>query len=225
MSGHPKPRTQPHIAVIGDMLDSRAASGSRRMRIQKRFNQFIGGLNRSAHYGPALRSRFAITLGDEFQGILNNASVLPDLIWDVTNATDLPAFRLGIGYGTIDTEIPPYAINLDGPALHHARTAIDIAKKEGFLGGVFVGFGEEIDVAANGVARLLWFQMHKRTPAQLRVLGLLREGRTQVEIARRLRRKPQVINKQKIAAGWEAFHAGEQALCAILRLGTAAPGK
>jgi hypothetical protein len=201
------------------MLASRTLTGGKRLRAQARFTEFIERLNRDTRYRGALRSKFAITLGDEFQGILRDASILPDLIWDIANATDLPVFRLGIGYGRLDTAIPSFAINLDGPALHHARAAIDIAKSEKLLGGVFFGFGSEVDQAANGVARLLWFHMQKRTPAQRTIIGLLRQGHSQVEIAQLIHRTPQAVNAHKNAAGWDAFHAGEQAMRAILRLG------
>ncbi|MFZ0743085.1 MAG: SatD family protein [Terracidiphilus sp.] len=216
---------QPHTAVIGDMLDSRNLSGKERMRVQIRFTRFIEDLNRNPRYSSALLSKFAITLGDEFHGILKDASVLPDLLWDVDNAADLPKFRIGVGYGRIDTEIPPYAINLDGPALHHAREAIDVAKSEKLLGGVFSGFGEEVDKVANGIARLLWFHMDKRTEAQRSVIGFLRQGFSQTEIAGLIRKTPQAVTDHKIAAGWDAYHAGEQALCAILKIGTTRPGK
>ncbi len=202
------------------MLASRTLSSGERMRLQVRFTKFIAALNRNKRYQSAVLSKFAITLGDEFHCILSDATVLPNLIWDLSNAPGLLAFRLGIGYGRIDTIIPPYAVNLDGPALHHARAAIDIAKSEKILGGVFSGFGEEADIAANGIARMLWFHMQTRTRAQRSVIGFLRQGYSQTEIARLIKRTPQAVTQHKIAAGWDAYHAGEQALCAILKLGT-----
>ena len=216
----PTRNTRLYTAVIGDMVDSRTISGHARMRVQLRFSRFIAELNRNPRYRRALRSRFAITLGDEFHCVLQDPLVLPDLLWDVDNAADLPHFRIGIGYGKIDTEIPTYAVNVDGPALHHAREAIDLAKKEDLLGGVFAGFGEQNDLVANGVARLLQFQLEKSTSIQRNILGLLRQGRSQVEIAALTGRSPQAVSDHKSAAGWDAFHAGELALCGILKLAT-----
>ncbi len=191
------------------------------MRVQIRFTKFIDNLNGNPHYSSALLSKFAITLGDEFHGILKDATVLPDLLWDLENDASLPKFRIGVGYGKIDTEIPPYAINVDGPALHCARAAIDHAKSENLLGGVFRGFGDDVDQVADGIARLLWFHLRKRTAAQRSIIGLLRQGYSQNEIAKLIHRTPQAVNDHKAAAGWDAFHAGEQALRAILKLGTA----
>ena len=211
-----------YTAVIGDMLASRTLSRMDRRRVQSRFTRFIDLLNQDARYSKALVSKFAITLGDEFQCVLSDASVLPDLIWDIANAEELPEFRVGIGYGRIDTEIPAYAINLDGPALHHAREAIDAAKSKKILGGVFAGFGGEQDAALNGVARLLWFHLHKRTAAQRKVIGYLRQGMTQVEIAQKTNRTPQAVSEHAIGAGWEAYDAGERGFRAILAIATSA---
>lgn len=204
----------PYTAVIGDMLASRKLRSPQRMRVQVDFNQFVDSLNQ--RYRSALVSEFAITLGDEFQGILSDPRVIPEIIWDVSNAAKLPRFRLGVGYGAIHTIIPRRAINLDGPGLHHARAAIETARHNGLLGGVFCGFGSNTDVIANGIARLLQFHFSRRSPAQLRILGLLRAGHSQAEIARITGKTPQAINSHKNASGWDAYRAGEEALRRLL---------
>jgi hypothetical protein len=214
-----------YTAVIGDMLASKTLTGTRRAETQRKFAAFIDALNNNPHYQQALTSKFVITLGDEFQAILKDASVLPDLIWDISHAPGLPAFRLGIGYGTIDTEIPPYAINLDGPALHAARSAIDQARTEELLGGVFHGFGEDVDNVANGLARLLESRRESLTLKQDQLLGLLRPRLngvkvSEVHLAAQLESSTQMINKRKHAAGVDSFLAGEQALRSILRIAT-----
>jgi hypothetical protein len=205
----------PYTAVIGDMLASRSLPSDDRSRVQEVFNDFIDLLNR--RYREALLSDFVVTIGDEFQGILRDPTVISDLIWDTTLAKQLPQFRLGIGFGRIDTAIPIRAINLDGPALHNARAAVDIAKKDEILGGVFYGFGEMTDTIANGIARLLRFHVSKRSEAQLQIIELLRKGHSQTEIAKMTGRTPQAINSHKSAAGWEAFNAGDKALRRLLQ--------
>jgi hypothetical protein len=207
--------SNPYTALIGDMLASRSLASDDRSRVQEEFNNFIDLLNRK--YREALLSDFVVTLGDEFQGILRDPTVISDLIWDTTLAKQLPQLRLGIGFGRIDTAIPVRAINLDGPALHNARAAVDLAKKDDILGGVFYGFGEMSDTIANGIARLLRFHVSKRSDAQLQIIELLRNGHSQTEIAKMTGRTPQAINAHKSAAGWEAFSAGDKALQRILQ--------
>ncbi len=205
-----------YIAVIGDMVASRDLTSARRRETQKRFTKFIHLLNEQ--FAPALSAKFVITVGDEFQALIADGSILPDLIWKVATGFLDRALRLGFGYGRLDTPLGKYAINVDGPALHRARDAINEAKKRNELGGVFRGFNDDFDSLLNGVARLLEFHRQQRTEQQLRVIGLLRQGLAQVEIAHKLKLSTQAISDHVGAAGWNSYRQGEKALSAAMSL-------
>ena len=68
-----------YLAVIADMVKSRELSSAKRAVVQKHFQELVATLNRE--YRNSLASKFAITLGDEFQGLLTTSTVIPDLIW------------------------------------------------------------------------------------------------------------------------------------------------
>ncbi|SEB54456.1 SatD family protein [Terriglobus roseus] len=206
------------IALIGDMVKSRDYKGTTRLHIQEAFNRFIARLNRT--YRPSIRALFTVTLGDEFQGLVQDPEIIPDLLWEVQREPSLPPFRLGLGYGRIDTKIPARAINLDGPAFHNARAAIQQAKIDGITGAVFQGFGKPCDVIANGIARMLELQMDRRSEKQLEIMDHLRHSGSQREVAAAMQVSPQAISEHKKAAGWEAFRAGEAALREALLLGS-----
>lgn len=208
------PSSQRYIAVIADMVRSRDLPRARRRTLQKQFSSLVTNLNRT--YKPAIASKFVVTLGDEFQGLLNSAAVLPDLLWELEQNFQERELRLGIGSGTLDTPLQEYAINIDGPALHLARAAIDEAKKSHALGGVFQGFGD-LDDVLNGIARLLWFQRSRWTPAQRRIARLLRQGMSQTQAAKKLRITKQVVSKQVLAAGCVHYFAAEAAWRKILQ--------
>src|ERR1700677_2208123 len=106
MSDPSSPRTPPghFIALIGDMVNSRSFSGEARSDIHDSFNLLIARLNRT--YRSALSSRFTVTLGDEFQGLLHDAVVIPDILWEIERQDFIPHFRLGVGFGRVDTKIP-----------------------------------------------------------------------------------------------------------------------
>jgi hypothetical protein len=205
---------QRYIAVIADMVSSRSLSRPKRRILQKQFAGLIASFNRD--YRKAITSRFVITLGDEFQGILNSTTVIPDLVWRLEQ--DLPErdFRVGIGLGSLDTPLQREAINIDGPALHTARAAIEYAKKAKTLGGVFLGFGE-LDDILNGVAGLLWFQRSRWTQPQRHIARLLRKGMSQTEVAEELRIKKQVVSRQALASGCYPYLSGENAWRMILQ--------
>lgn len=207
-------RDGPCVALIADMVKSRDVPRARRPDVQRSFSEFIDTLNHT--YKNALVARFVVTLGDEFQGLLSDARVLPALLWDMHYEFHIRQLRVGIGFGTIDTSIGRNAINIDGPALHHARNAIDIAKKEKLLGGVFDGFGATSDAAFNGFARLLQYHRARLKPQQRKVFGLLRQSLTQSAVATELGITRQAVSLYTAAAGWEAYREGEQGWLALL---------
>jgi hypothetical protein len=209
-----KIRERPCIALIADMVKSRELSRAERPEAQLSFSSFIADLNRK--YRKAILSRFIVTLGDEFQGLLSDARVIPDLLWDMQFGFQLRALRVGVGFGTIDTPISRNAINIDGPALHFAREAIEIAEKDKLLGGVFVGFGTTYDPAFNGFARLLHYHRSRLKRQQRRVIELLRQSLTQTAIAEKIGVSRQAVSLYAAAAGWEAYREGENGWRALL---------
>ena len=214
MTPSEKLRDVPCIALIADMVKSRELSRAERGDVQVSFSEFIDELNRK--YRHAILARFIITLGDEFQGLLSDAGVLPDLMWDMHYKFQLRPLRVGVGFGLIDTPIGRNAINIDGPALHQARNAIELAKKEKLLGGVFSGFGERYDSAFNGFARLLQHHRSRLKRQQRRVIEYLRESLTQTAIAGELNISRQAVSLYARAAGWEPYHEGEEGWRALL---------
>jgi len=207
-------RDAPCLALIADMVKSRELSRAQRPQVQLTFSEFIAALNHK--YKTGMVARFVVTLGDEFQGLLSDARVLPDLLWDMHYKFHMRQLRVGIGFGTIDTPIDKNAINIDGPALHHARNAVDISKKERLLGGVFFGFGATSDSAFNGFARLLQHHRARLKPQQRRVIELLRQSLTQTAIANELGISRQAVSLYAGAAGWDAYREGEQGWRALL---------
>jgi hypothetical protein len=196
------------------MVGSRNIARSGRRALQQKFARLIASLNRD--YRKTIASKFVITLGDEFQGLLNSTTVIPDLIWRLEQDLPQRQFRVGVGLGALDTPIQKYAINIDGPALHTARAAIEYAKKEKALGGVFRGFGE-LDDILNGLSGLLWFQRSRWTQAQRHIANLLRKGMSQTEVAEELGIKKQVVSRQVLASGSYPYIAADNAWRMILR--------
>jgi hypothetical protein len=124
-------RKEPCLALIGDMVSSRKLPGNQRPEVQERFKEFIEYLNQT--YDRHILSRFVITLGDEFQGLLLSATPLPDLMWDIEFRFSDREPRVGVGAGVLYTPMQKEAINVDGPALYNARAAIETARSKRYL--------------------------------------------------------------------------------------------
>jgi hypothetical protein len=202
------------IALIADMVKSRGVSSAERPLVQEQFQALVVDLNR--RFARTLLSRFVITLGDEFQGLLASASPIPDLLWHLEEQFSERELRVGIGFGVLYTPFHKYALNVDGPALHSARTAIETAKRKKLLGGVFNGFGQ-LDDVLNGLARILWFHRSRLTHQQRKILDLLHQGLSQTEIAKQLRVSPQNISKHVRSAGWSPYSEAEKSWRIILQ--------
>ncbi|MDO4798947.1 MAG: SatD family protein [Bacillota bacterium] len=114
-----------YLAIIGDIVNSREASD--RYEVQRTLKNVLAEVN--AEFGADIAARFAITLGDEFQGLLKVGSRLPELLRRMRDALAPVSLRFGIGYGTITTELDPDAVaTADGPAFYRARERIEAVK-------------------------------------------------------------------------------------------------
>jgi hypothetical protein len=197
------------------MVASRSLSPSQRSRAQEEFTELIEKLNQL--YREHLRAKLVITLGDEFQGLLQNPEIIPHLIWTIEQCFTARELRLGFGYGSIHTSIKEYAINVDGPALHSARSSIEDAKRRGLQGGVFMGFGPTLDPALNGFARVLHYQRATWPTRQREVVTRLHDGLKGIAIAKELGITKQAVSRYASLAGWEAYTEGEHGWTTVLR--------
>jgi hypothetical protein len=214
------PVRRPCLALIADIVDSRRFRGSQRTAVQRSFDATVRQLNRQ--YPAELLAPFVISRGDEFQGILLAPAIIPDLVWNLESWFAVADLRIGLGYGTLEMPPGPNVLQLDGQALHRAREALELAAKAKRLGGVFSGF-DGGDPVLNGIARLLRRQRERMSARQRDVVGYLRQGLTQMAIARKLKLTKQAISDHARAAGWDVYHEGEIAWRAALAEFTSAP--
>ncbi len=206
-------------ALIGDLIGSRDLPRDRRAEVQVELEGLLECFNRT--HRAAISSQFVLTTGDEFQGLLRAAHVIPDIVWELHTALRGVHVRLGVGFGELDTPLRPQAIGMDGPVFHEARRALERAEKSGWEGGVFAGFGEDDDAIMNGMARLLESHRARMTERQRAVATLLRPSTPQVDVARQLGITKQAVNDHVQAMHWEAYREGEAAWRTALRRFTA----
>ncbi len=110
-----------YVGVIGDLIASRKLT--QRAAAQAALQAALDAVN--TRFASHLASRFVITLGDEFQGLLNSSAPVFEIL-DVLEAhLGSQPCRFGVGVGTMATPINPVmSIGADGPAFWHARDAI-----------------------------------------------------------------------------------------------------
>lgn len=113
-------------AVIGDIKDSRHLEN--RKEVQIRLQRILNRLNEK--YKDDIVSRFLITLGDEFQGLLSNGKDILDMVNEIRMEMYPVRLRFGIGFGQITTDIrTEMALGADGPGYYRAREAVELLKE------------------------------------------------------------------------------------------------
>ena len=121
-----------YICVIGDVVGSRSLeSEQERGELQIKLETCLAQLNQNQE---SLVSPYTITLGDEFQVVLNDASQLFADFWLIQHAIFPIKIRFSIGTGGLSTQInTKQALGMDGPAFHAARFGINELRKKGGL--------------------------------------------------------------------------------------------
>ena len=113
-------------AVIGDIKDSRHLNN--RKEVQDRLQWVMDRLNRK--YEEDIVSKFLITLGDEFQGLLYGEKNILSMINEIKIEMYPVRLRFGVGIGPITTDIRmEMALGADGPGYYRAREAIEVLKE------------------------------------------------------------------------------------------------
>lgn len=165
---------------------------------------------------PGVVRRFERTAGDEVQGLLDDPGAAVDLA--LVLARD-GTWSIGIGAGDVRKPMPRSVRAAAGPALEHARVAVERAKSTGPHLAV-----DGPDAARAGEAealmRLLAALVQRRTAAGWEVTDLLATGLTQREVAARLDISAQAVNQRARAAWWQ--HERELRPLATRLLGEAA---
>src|SRR5260370_4386097 len=116
-----------YVALIADASASRRLPPRGRAGLQAEARAALGEFNR--RYRPVLAARFAVTLGDELQGLLTTTRA----VWDITHhiRARLPAVDWVVAWGRGPTSTPRAATAPPpgGTCSEPARTAPDPAHR------------------------------------------------------------------------------------------------
>lgn len=111
----------PYIAVIGDIVESKKLND--RSAVQDQLSSVLSDINIS--FSKDISSKFMITLGDEFQGLLLTGTHTMEIIDKIEREMYPTKIRFGIGVGKIATGINSnMPLGADGPAYYNARNMI-----------------------------------------------------------------------------------------------------
>jgi hypothetical protein len=212
--------TTTYVALIGDAVASRTLAPARRTALQRALRATVLDVNHDRRWRAALAARFAVTLGDEFQGLLTEAEPVWDIVHTVRARVPDVAWVIACGRGPLSTRLDrsarplPTAPELDGPCFHSARAALERAKRDRWL-LAFGGLPPALDGFAAYYSALYW----SWTPRQRRAATLLRIG-TPTEAAARLKVDRSAISHLARRMGWPQVAAGDTIFRTLLEAAT-----
>jgi hypothetical protein len=201
-----------YLALIGDVRRSREHAD--RPALQRQLEQSIEIVNTTL--GSALASRFVITLGDEFQGLLSEPEAALNAILAIDAEHKTARLRYALGWGTLSTPLRVTAIGMDGPCFHRARDAMTLAKQRDRWVTV-AGFGEEADAILNGVLSLIGAVRATWTPIQAETAAIMHDLNVQKEVAAARGVALPTVHKALRGALYGSITEAEEAVRRILR--------
>lgn len=117
-----------YFAVIGNILSAKDLVSKERYEMQNTVDSVLTQINKK--HTKDIAYDFKLTLGDEFQGLIQNASAVLEILDKIEYLTAPLDLCFGIGIGPIYSEIHQKSGNRpDGPAYWNAGFAIQQIKK------------------------------------------------------------------------------------------------
>lgn len=142
---------------------------------------------------------FERTAGDEFQGVLDDAAAVVDLVLQLVRHG---GWSIGVGAGPVQTPLPRSTRAATGTAFLCARRAVDAAKQRparlAVRGAVQVDAGD-----AQAVLTALAQLVERRSDQAWEAIELVEAGKTQSQAAVELGISRQAVGQRLSAGSWE----------------------
>jgi hypothetical protein len=161
---------------------------------------------------PALLIPFAVSRGDEVQGVISGWMSVPQMVRMLRWRCRPLQLRIGIGIGYYDGRLGDDPWKLSGPSFFLARKALDgiAASKDP---ATRVATGEDgLDPLINSLWLLLDTLMSRWTPGQWEAVMTYEETGTYAAAAKVLDVAAQNVQKRCKAAHWHQIRQAEQGL-------------
>jgi len=200
-----------YCAIIGDINKSRKLTY--RGRTQKKFQRAIDSINRE--YKHSIASRFLITIGDEFQGLLKSPADAYAVVKRFESVMAPVPFSFGIGIGTLSTPLRKESLGMDGQVFYNARTAIERAKKE--KKSIVFCSDEQSEYLLNSLVSLMDIYWNRLTQRQQQIITLFKELQNQKLIAKKLRISQPAVTKTLTSTGAYSFIDAEKSIAKYLQ--------
>lgn len=212
-----------YFAIIADLIASKKISD--RARAQQNIEKALQTVNK--RYAKHLASKFTLTLGDEFQGLLQSDAPLMEIIDELELRIRPYRCRVGIGMGAMATAIDPErSLGADGQAYWNARAAIDYVHANDdyeMTHTYLLGFEKSETALLNNTLALTdglkskWTDLQWETFAKMREEGIYEANFDQKTLAKDLNISEQALYRRLKLSGIKVYVRSRSQLQAYLR--------
>ena len=212
-----------YLALIADVIDSKMVQ--ERFDLQKQVEKTLQKMNEL--FGDYLASRFTLTLGDEFQALLEVDAPVFQIIDTLRSELTPTQLRFGIGLGEIVTAIDPLqSIGADGPAYWNARAAINLVHQKNDYGNTQIYFssGKENQdffvnalIASGEAIRSGWRDSQEEILLNLLKRSVYSESFSQQDLAQSLSINPSALSKRLKSSSIRVYLRGRAAALASIQ--------
>ncbi len=201
----------PFVALIGDIVDSKRIED--RAAFQRRLREALDDINRGLDPN-VLAARLDLAAGDEIQGLFRRPEAVVPVVTRLADMLAPERLMVGIGRGNLTTDPSPRVSEMDGPCFHHAREALEAARKDDAWVGA-KGFGEGAD-AVLGALFLLIHTLRSRWAEKQAQYARAARTMLRKDVAARFDVSPSVVSESLKSAAFDAVRVGEEALVRAL---------
>ena len=211
------------LALIADVIDSKMVQ--ERFDLQKQVEKTLQKMNEL--FGDYLASRFTLTLGDEFQALLEVDAPVFQIIDTLRSELTPTQLRFGIGLGEIVTSIDPLqSIGADGPAYWNARAAINLVHQKNDYGNTQIYFssGKENQdffvnalIASGEAIRSSWRGSQEEILLDLLKRCVYSENFSQQDLAQSMEINPSALSKRLKSSSIRVYFRGRAAALASIQ--------
>ena len=212
-----------YLALIADVIDSKMVQ--ERFDLQKQVEKTLQKMNEL--FGDYLASRFTLTLGDEFQALLEVDAPVFQIIDTLRSELTPTQLRFGIGLGEIVTAIDPLqSVGADGPAYWNARAAINFVHQKNDYGNTQIYFssGKENQdffvnalIASGEAIRSGWRDSQEEILLNLLKRSVYSESFSQQDLAQSLSINPSALSKRLKSSSIRVYLRGRAAALASIQ--------
>ena len=201
-----------YCAIIGDINSSRTLKN--RAAIQRSFSSAVRKVNKE--FESAIASKFLVTLGDEFQGLLRSPADSYRFVRRFQQLVKNVTFSFGVGIGKLSTPLNEEALGMDGEVFYRARAALSKAKK--LEQELVYDLGSPASELLNALIGMMEKEWERLTPRQRRIIELRKSLENQTDVAHKLRISQPAVSKVLLSPTIRQLDEAEKAVIRFLKL-------